>query len=372
MGMMDMVRRSVLLSALHKATEGPAASLSFTADARAPLASAVVDIVPVQAGSGDPSPDNIRQISGYTGVSLLLCGKNLIDQATAPEFPRWINTSNKWAYSSGGGKSLAVPCLPNTTYTVSIQGTTTVFRAAYITGELPTSNSQEYVAYDATRDGSGPGSIKVTTGADATYIVVQVGAQSLRIADMQIEFGSTATAYEAFRGGTFSYDWTSGAGTIYYGTLDVKTGVLTDYSAIRTLSGGSDEAWEASTNSSLNAKYFRLAVGDEGDVMQDEGYCVCDHYAFTILSSSTTSVGFRVYNSTTLHKAYIGIRPENVKDMTLNQFKALLADSPVTVCYQLTSGTTHQLTPNQIRAFLGRNNMSADAGTLTVHYWKHN
>ena len=70
MGMMDMVRRSVLLSALHKATEGPAASLSFSTDAVVSLPSVVADIAPAQSGSGDPSPDNIRAITGTTGLTL--------------------------------------------------------------------------------------------------------------------------------------------------------------------------------------------------------------------------------------------------------------------------------------------------------------
>lgn len=33
-----------------------------------PLKSLIVDIIPVQSGSGDPTPDNIRSISGRTGT----------------------------------------------------------------------------------------------------------------------------------------------------------------------------------------------------------------------------------------------------------------------------------------------------------------
>ena len=70
MGMMDMVRRSVLLSALHKATEGPAASLSFSTDTVVSLPSVAADIAPAQSGSGTPSPDNVRPITGRTGLTL--------------------------------------------------------------------------------------------------------------------------------------------------------------------------------------------------------------------------------------------------------------------------------------------------------------
>lgn len=36
----------------------------------APIKSCVVHFTPVQAGSGDPSPDNVRMISGWTGINI--------------------------------------------------------------------------------------------------------------------------------------------------------------------------------------------------------------------------------------------------------------------------------------------------------------
>ena len=43
-----------------------------------PVKSLVVNIDPVQSGSGDPSPDNIRPISGWTGVNLT-CNNDIIN-----------------------------------------------------------------------------------------------------------------------------------------------------------------------------------------------------------------------------------------------------------------------------------------------------
>ena len=317
---------------------------------------------------------NICPIVGYTGLTIEQHNKNLIDQETAPEFQYWINTSNQWTYSSGGGKSLVFKCMPNTTYTVSLQGTTTVFRAAYITGELPTNNSQSYTAYDATRNGTGPGSIKVTTGANATYIVIQIGAVVLRTSDLQIEFGAVATSYVPYRKEDHSVDWTSEAGTVYWGTYDQINGKLFDGSVCRTFSGGNDEAWEASTNSSSNSKYFRIPVGDFGSIDPlGGGGMLCDQYSRTDLSESTTGVGFEAYSSNTYNKAFVGIRPENVKDMTLAQFKALLAENPITVCYQIaTPPVEYSLTPDRTRQFFGQNNIWSDSGDISLTYWQHN
>ena len=314
---------------------------------------------------------NICPIVGYTGLIIEQHNKNLIDQETAPEFPYWINTSNQWTYSSGGGKSLAFPCMPNTTYTVSIQGTASVFRAGYIKDALPTNNSQTSQTYSTTRT-SGPNSIVITTDSDATYIVVQIGASLLRISDLQIEFGAVGTPYVPYRKEDHSVDWTSEAGTVYWGTLNLTTGKLLVNSVYTTYDGSNDEAWEATTTSAINSKYFRIPIGNEGEIIDGEDNCLCDHYPYTLLSSSTTAVGFRAYNSSTTHKAHVGIRPNDVRDMNLTQFRALLASSPVTVCYQLTTPVEYNLTPAQMHAFLGQNNIWTDSGDITLVYWKHN
>lgn len=44
----------------------------------APVNSCIVELEPIQSGSGDPSPSNVRPISGWTGVNVTRTGKNLI------------------------------------------------------------------------------------------------------------------------------------------------------------------------------------------------------------------------------------------------------------------------------------------------------
>ena len=43
---------------------------SFNDGANAPVVDLTVSIEPVQSGSGDPSPDNVRPISGWTGANI--------------------------------------------------------------------------------------------------------------------------------------------------------------------------------------------------------------------------------------------------------------------------------------------------------------
>lgn len=62
-------RRRILLNTPHiEAASGDIAT--FSTDMAAPLKSCVVTINPVQEGSGDPSPDNVRPISGWTACNV--------------------------------------------------------------------------------------------------------------------------------------------------------------------------------------------------------------------------------------------------------------------------------------------------------------
>ena len=263
--------------------------------------------------------------------------------------------------------------MKNTTYTISGQETASVFRFGYIEGPLPTSNSQSLKAYGVTRTSS-PGYATLTTSSDATYIVIQISATVLRTLNVQIEFGPTATKYEAYRKLPVGENWSDIAGTVYWGTYDPINGKLFDRSVYRTFSGGSDEAWEASTDSSSNSKYFRIPVGDFGSIDPlGNGGMLCDQYSRTDLSESTTDVGFEAYSSYVFNKSFVGIRPENVKDMTLAQFKALLASNPITVCYQVTTPPVeYNLTPDRTRQFFGQNNIWSDSGDTSLTYWQHN
>lgn len=53
--------------------------VSFETNVNAPLRDLKVSIEPVQSGSGDPSPDNLRPISGRTGLTLYHSGADTSD-----------------------------------------------------------------------------------------------------------------------------------------------------------------------------------------------------------------------------------------------------------------------------------------------------
>ena len=76
----------------HTIINNPA---TFTTDLAKPLRKLLIPFTPVQAGTGDPSPTNVRPISGYSGLTAYRTGKNLYDATSYPlTNGRWINGTN--------------------------------------------------------------------------------------------------------------------------------------------------------------------------------------------------------------------------------------------------------------------------------------
>lgn len=65
-------------------TVGPSDILTVTDAVAAPMQSLIAHIAPVQEGSGDPSPDNVRPITGWTGATVYQSGADTSDPTTIP------------------------------------------------------------------------------------------------------------------------------------------------------------------------------------------------------------------------------------------------------------------------------------------------
>ena len=77
---LTQVRKLLFMKALaggaplseYDATGNP---LTFTTNVAKPLKSLVASFTPVQSGTGDPSPENVRSISGWGWVNVDCSGK---------------------------------------------------------------------------------------------------------------------------------------------------------------------------------------------------------------------------------------------------------------------------------------------------------
>ena len=356
-----------------------------------PVADLVVNIEPKQSGSGDPAPDNIRPISGWTGCNVTRAGKNLINIHGAvyntqknPSDP--INLANysvidAWAYTGYVRPTKVTTTIGQNSITM------TVTDGAYGVGLVAEVKAGQKYTFSATHNGyivpayytangtyissesaSTAQSYTVTIPANAKYIIVLIrgsGAGTVTASNIQLEVGSTASTYEPYQSTTLTVDWTTEAGTVYGGTLDVTTGVLTVDRKGVSLNG--TEEWSATSAESLDI--YILTVSDAVSVANDNTSIQIISDKYKSVSAYTATHAGRVANSiaiVTNTRIFVTVPSGTYADASA--FKAALANSPLQVVYKLATPQTYQLTGQQLKTLYGTNNLFSNVGNVSVTY----
>ena len=155
-------------------------------------------------------------------------------------------------------------------------------------------------------------------------------------------------------GTTYSITWQSTAGTVYGGMLDVVTGVLTATWAEIDMGSA---AWSDSTSF---GGCFELR---RSDYKLNSGNVICEIY-----KSVTSGAAFTdktIYGRNNGNRIF-------VKDSAYVDAAAFKTAMPgVKLVYELATPVTYQLTPTQVTALRGQNNIWADTGSAQAKYWTH-
>lgn len=166
---------------------------------------------PKQAGTGDPSPDNVRPISGWNEVTVTRCGKNLFGGG---EENIWIGQTGlqpaEGAYTTG-----PIPCKEDDVFTLS-----TSVQFAPAPGNIGCicfyNLENEAVNRQAIVSGK---SFYQTAPSGTSY--VRASCYHPENDKIQFEVGSTPTHYEPYQGDTYNITLSE---TVYGGTVDAVTG----------------------------------------------------------------------------------------------------------------------------------------------------
>lgn len=325
---------------------GAIASFSDGAD-DVPVKDLVANIEPVQDLHGQTAPtvyepySNICPISGWTGMNVQRTGKNLLDPSTKAEF-----SANTWRWHYSDGYVLKKDKTYNFSWGNKGNNSFNIYLyiADFETGaNYNTGNNS--VSYTPTED-------------------IKVKFQAYRSGDIptdavfQLELGSTATAYEPYSGQTYNVDWETEAGTVYGGTLDVTTGVLTVDMHMITLDGT-----QGSWNAGAGIPYWRFnSVSANKPAYSKRESIISNQYDKTTDGASTDKA-IRVTSDNN------GIYVYDSRFVDSDTAVALLSESPVEICYPLLTAKTYQLTPTEVKTLLKQNNIFADTGDIaSVEY----
>lgn len=307
--------------AVFSTATGSIASFDNGADDM-PLKSCVVSFGPIQEGEGDPSPENVRPISGRTVVSVARTGKNLLGGLPLGE--AIVNTVNRPQSAYFGedeaGKFVAVTAgtaITNKNFTSTVKFKentryTIILKATKKMDGQTASNIQ--VRYT---DGSAT-SITINDSSTTVPTTVFTSAINKTIKNLETAYYSgityiyyencgifegvaTEADYEPYKGSTYSVNWETEAGTVYGGYVDVVSGKL---------------------------------VVDRANIAS--------------------------YNGETLTSTWISDRDVYAE-----------GTAPTTgaqVVYKLAEPIEYQLAPQEIRTLLGENNIWSVAGDVSVDY----
>ena len=353
-----------------KSASGPI--VSFSDGVAAPAGNVTVAIEPVQSGTGDPSPENMRPITGWTGAKVMRTGKNLLPSIGADTVTTNGITFTKQSDGSikvnGTATGTANYRLVNTDkHLVLKAGTYIVTGGTYIYGQT--------IAFVRADDGttqymSSGNALTLSTDVDYQYVFIRI-AQGL-VLDNVIFYPMIRLAsdpddtYEPYQGDTYDISFGE-AGTVYGGSLDVSSGVLTVIYKYVTINGNSNIGKENdSWNPNNNTYYYRISpirgkyVGHTNipNIICNQ----CQTASYKTVKEST-DVNLICFTSTGSDIDWTS------SSTTIADEKARLAENPLQLVYELDTPLTYQLTPAQVTILLGQNNIWADTGDVDVSYF---
>lgn len=312
---------------------------------------------PVQAGSGDPSPDNIRPITVRDAVSVTRCGKNLLK-----------NKGNKtikgieWAFDDQGLMSVkgTIGADLSDYYFLGENGENKEAFTTHVDLVL----SSNYVTNDnscifGARTDAGLlqnqgkfNSVSIPSGTRIYGVFMRVLNKTVDYSGIyaQLELGSTATPYEPYTGSTTDISLPK---TVYGGEVDAVSGEGQETWRLMMLDG--TEGWAYDPRG-----FFTNILSQKA---RNATVPLCDRYT-----------GKKVASAEGLYTEYqylvVGVSVCGYS--TVSEWKAYLAaqyaaGTPVQVCYKTAEPIPFSATGAQpIPALSGVNTIYTDADGVVV------
>ena len=313
----------------------------------------VVNIEPIQTGSGDPSPANNRPISGRTGAEIEQTGVNIWDE-------EWeVGSINE----STGINASATDRIRSKNYISVLPNTNYYFAHPYSAKVYYYDASKNFVAISPAWAGQGV----ITTPNNCRYLrFVTAGAYGTTYNnDISINYPATDTKHHPYTGNQISVNWEDEAGTVYGASMTLnpdRTGTLVVDMAEVDLG---TIIWSLNQSGRHSASTSQI-IGIKTVSNNEKINALCNVYTATsgnLLPNN--DMYFAMVNSSS-----ITINDSILNGLPAEDFKAAM--SGVQLVYELANPQTYQLTAEQVSGILttlyGTNNIWSDAGPVSVDY----
>jgi hypothetical protein len=305
--------------------------------------------------------ENLCPISGHTGAEIEQTGKNLLKLAESEMIKSGWNRAFPITVKAG---TYIISC-QNKFGVGSTYGAKVVFVDESDTSIKDISNSynlgnSEFVGVATTITAEEARRIKRIRfdlrAGNATYNDIVRG-------NIQLELGSTASDYEPYTGNQISVDWEDEAGTVYGGTLDLVSGLLTVDRAIVDLG---TLAWSYSGTLFMTLAISGIESPPDANTAPD---CICEAYKtvkYSVLGASDFSYTIIYKGSSNVGRLWL----KDSRFTDVESFKSFVTGKHI--CYKLANPIIYTLTESEISSIFetlyGTNNIWSSTGDTEVTY----
>lgn len=326
------------------------------------MQSCVVELEPIQSGSGTPSPSNVRAISGHTSVDVGNCGKNKCNPDTFVQGLLDISTGKVNSSVANWITSNFISANDTVTLSGYRDGTEANFCVRLCEYDANKTFIKNTTNPDVT--GNATWSKTITLNSNTRYVRTSVGFNNkvttpstyFATNRLQIEEGSLATEYTPFNGYTYTINL---GGTYYGGTLDAVSGVLTIDRKFKEFNG--TEAWGVSDTNGFALTRTNARIEDVLVAGTKQTPMISNMFP----NGSNINVWTNGYIGIDVGTIWIG--DTNLAQFTdLATFKTFLSNNHLQIVYPLATPITIQLDPQTLETLVGTNDVFSPLVGQTV------
>lgn len=323
---------------------------------------------PRQEGEGNPSPENIRPITGIDEVVVQRCGRNLLDynMTSAISYASYGLQKEKIGDNSFRVYGTGNTSMSNASFSIADNSQTYLRGKGYTIHVLPISGCESLTrAYGLRTESESSIAVMMEITFGQSY--------DMRFRLMITPDNAVPQEYVPFSGTTATLALPE---TIYGGEVDLATGK--GVATVRGVQFNGTEAWIQSAAGSSGLSYFEYVLPNSVGLLPSSGGSVIlakqsqkiSHFKIGNPYSENVDDAGWVYNTATSIYAAARIRAsrfENVEDWNAYLAAQAAAGTPVTIAYKLATPTPIQATGSQsLPALPGTNTVYTDADAVRV------
>ena len=321
-----------------------------------PVKSLVSEIVAVESGSGEKSPDNPYSISGFDSGIITRCGKNLFDNSLMVNSQTTVVGDTVTLTATGNFQGSAFAFMPVK------QG----YKYALKIDSLTSGSAVEIRRYNAS--GTVTNTVVITQSTiininDGTTAKISIvygnrvaGAGTFILKGFNIALGENYQSYEAYNGNDYTFAFGQ---TVYGGHFDNKGNLVVTH------------IFGELVATSKNGNYFRATLSELGlpNIYDKNADLFCDRYAVADVTTATSNDNqITVYGD--VGDAY-AIRwvDLNYLNADVSTYNSAMASNKPKICYKLLNPITLSIASQDIPTLLGENNIFSNCGDVEVEYY---